>query len=54
VTEFIVSKNGTVEEDITDVKIVDSINPFGNYAEIKIDDFGGEKFDDYSERQRWR
>jgi len=42
----------TVEQDIYDVEVEDTANPFGNYAVIKIDDHNGEKFEKYSRGTR--
>lgn len=37
-----------LESDLYDVEVVDTANPFGNYAIAYIDDFTGSKFDIYS------
>jgi len=41
-------RDGVEESDVFDVApVVDTINPFGDYAVAKIDDSKGEKFEDY-------
>ena len=46
-------RNGTTKEpDLYDIEIVDTANPFGNYAIAKIDDTEGEKFSDYTRGTR--
>lgn len=41
-----------IETGVFDVRIVDTANPFGNYAIAKIDDVQGTKFDDYTRGTR--
>jgi len=46
--EWQVFRDGTKESDVFDVApVVDTINPFGDYAVVKIDDSQGAKFDQY-------
>ena len=46
---FEVRRDGTVEDAVYDVDpLSDTANPFGDYAVVKIDDRGGEKFGKYS------
>jgi len=53
-TEFRVTRDGnTVEDAVYDVDpVVDTANPFGDYAVIKLDDRGGNKFDQYERGTR--
>ena len=53
-TEFRVTRDGsTVEDAVFDVDpVVDTANPFGDYAVIKLDDRGGNKFDKYQRGTR--
>jgi len=44
--------NNDLETDLYDVEVVDTANPFGNYAIAYIDDFSGSKFDDYTRGTR--
>lgn len=52
--EWRVTRDGTtVEDSVFDVDpVVDTANPFGDYAVIKIDDSEGEKFDQYERGTR--
>jgi len=46
-------RDGTTEEpDLFDVEVVDTFNPFGNYAIAYIDDQEGDKFSDYNRGTR--
>jgi len=53
-TEFRVTRDGsTVEDAVFDVDpVVDTANPFGDYCVIKLDDRGGNKFDQYQRGTR--
>jgi len=53
-TEFRVTRDGsTVEDAVYDVDpVVDTANPFGDYAVIKLDDRGGNKFAQYERGTR--
>jgi hypothetical protein len=42
----------TIEPDLYDVEVVDTFNPFGNYAIAYIDDQEGDKFSDYNRGTR--
>jgi hypothetical protein len=52
--EYRVTRDGTTVEDaVYDVDpLVDTANPFGDYAVVKIDDRGGEKFQHYERGTR--
>jgi len=51
-TEWRLKVDGSFEEDLYDVKVVDTANPFGNYAVASIDDQEGDKFDTYTRGTR--
>lgn len=44
--------DGTFEDALFDVEVVDTANPFGNYAIAYIDDSQGTKFDEYTRGTR--
>ncbi|UBF23346.1 baseplate hub [Halorubrum tailed virus 29] len=47
-TEFVVFRDGTEEDAVYDVSpLVDTANPFGDYCVFKLDDRGGQKFEQY-------
>lgn len=48
----VVRDGNTIEPDLYDAEVVDTANPFGNYAIAYIDDVDGEKFDDYTRGTR--
>lgn len=52
---FVVQRDGvTTAESVYDVDpLVDTANPFGDYCVIKLDDRGGEKFDNYNRGTRF-
>jgi len=52
--EFTVTRDGSTQEDaVYDVApLVDTANPFGDYAVFKLDDRGGNKFDKYQRGTR--
>lgn len=53
-TEWRVIRDGTtVEDSVYDVDpVMDTANPFGDYAVVKMDDMGGEKFEEYERGTR--
>jgi hypothetical protein len=53
-TDFVVERDGaTVEDAVYDVSpLTDTANPFGDFAVVKIDDRGGQKFPEYERGTR--
>lgn len=51
--EWQITRNqSTVEPDLFDAEVVDTANPFGNYAIAYIEDSGGDKFSQYNRGTR--
>lgn len=48
----VIRDNDTEESDLFDVEVVDTANPFGNYAIAYLDDTSGQKFDNYDRGTR--